>query len=403
MIGATDENQAGDSSVTTVPFQLNPPLTEAQSYLSHPGGTLEIDDAGNVSGDWDERKPNKDGYIAYQKVDRGPFEVLVRAEGYEDAWVRGESAPHDDTIEVLMVPRKESGFLGTYQNPGNLLYCFTNNQNFWQMLGYTAHLLPVCVMRGEDIRPFIRRVRSYANTLVTVGTHLSPWKIANGWRFDPRTNEAKDALNRMFDIGAEEGIRFAHGVAADMQDLSDNDKRRIWNEQCDIMSGRWNLIARCGNESEVNGWHPDMFERRDLHGVLQSAGSVGLGQRPHQHYRDFSEWEGRRTPDSGWHKCLDDAGAGIFEQHVGYADQHSIPVPIVMIEGQFFADTDPDHVGDRRCTDPQKALQYGLQIGASCAGGAVGTSMGMEGKFDGPVAEACARQQLYGMKTAFHR
>jgi hypothetical protein len=208
----------------------------------------------------------------------------------------------------------------------------------------------------------------------------------------------------MFDIGAEEGMRYAHAVAADFQyGLSDDEKRRIWREECEIISGRWNLFARCGNETGVNGWDPSLFDRPNLHGVLQSAGSTGIGTPPAQQYRDFSEWESRRTPDSGWHKCLDDAGAGIYEQHVGYGDQRAIPVPIVMIEGQFFADTDPDHVGDRRSTDPQRALQYGLQIGASCAGGAVGTSLGLEGKLDGDVAAECARQQLRGMRAAFLR
>lgn len=364
---------------------------------------------------WDERFSGPEGSIGFQGVPHKLTRVYFTKAGYQDlVWpADGPSLPVDGAIELRMergessqVPSGgESGFIGTYQNPGNLLYGFRDDRGPWQLLGYSAHLLPVCVLKGEDIRPFIRRVKGYgANVLITIGSHLSPWKDANGYHFDPRTNEAKDALGRMFDTCADEGMRVAHAVAADFQyGLSDTDKRRIWNEQCDLMAGRWNLLARCGNESNVNGWDPSLFERRDLRGVLQSAGSTGIGNPPHQAYRDFSEWEGRRTPDSGWHKCLDDAGAGMYEQLVGYGDQHAIPVPTVMLEGQFFADTNPDHVGDHRETDPQRALQYGLQIGASCAGGAVGTSLGLEGKEDGPIAAECARQQLRGMRAAFLR
>lgn len=349
------------------------------------------------------------GAVAMEYLPAGSYKVWPFAEGYTP--VVEEDNPRNTVlvdgenpqIEIAMrACGTEEGFLHAYDHGANLVYGFAQaNGAPWQMRGYSAHLLPVCVLKGEDIRPFIRRAQSYgANTLVTIGTHLSPWKDANGWHFDPRNHPEQDALARMFDVGAEEGIRFAHAVAADMQGLSDDDKRRIWHEQCALMDGRWNLFARCGNESNVNGWDPALFDRPNLHGVLQSAGSSGEGNPPHQQYRDFSEWEARRSP---WHKALDDAGAGMFEQLLGYADQHAIPVPTVMIEGLFFADTDPDHVGDRRSTDPERALMLGLQIGASCAGGAVGTSLGLEGKMDGPVAAECARQQLRGMRAGFLR
>ena len=299
-------------------------------------------------------------------------------------------------------PTRESGFIHTYANAGNLVYGFATEQNHaWQMLGYSAHLLPVCVLKGEDIRPFIRQAQSYgANTLVTIGNHMSQWKRDNGWWFDARTNEAKDAIAKMFDIGAEMGIRFAHAICADMQSLSDSEKLDLWSDQADIIDGRWNVFLRDGNEANVNGWHPSMFPKRNLHGVLQSCGSNGENGLPFYPHKDFSEWEARRSP---WHKALDDAGAGMFEQNQGYGDNPPWQCPIVMLEGLFFADTDPDHVGDHRSTDPERALMMGLQIGASCAGGAVGTSLGLEGKIDGPIAAECARQQLRGMQAAFLR
>lgn len=369
-------------------YQQDTPEKAGHSLLIEPGGT-----------------------VAMEYLPVGGYQVWPFADGFEPigvvfplpvALVEGDNPQ----IEIPMQPvGVENGQLGTSADPKNLLYGFTSQGKPWQLRGYTAHLLPVRVMQGRDIRPFLREAIGYgANTIITIGSHLSQWKKDNGFHFDPRTQQAKDALRTMFDIGAEMKIRFAHGVAADFQyGLSDTEKRRIWDEQCELMDGRWNLLARCGNESEVNGWHPDLFPQKNLHGVLQSAGSVGLGKPPHQGYRDWSEWEGRRLPDSPWHKCLDDAGAGMFEQLVGYADQHAIPVPTVMIEGQYFADTNPDHVGDKRETDPQKALMYGLQIGASGAGGGVGTSRGLEGDPNGPVAAECARQQFRAMKAAFLR
>lgn len=349
------------------------------------------------------------GTVSIELLPAGFYRIHPLAEGYQADPVDVEM-PHDEQIVIAMTKLPapgESGFLGTAHYQHDLLHYFVDDKNQpWQMRGYTAHLLPARVLQGRDIRPFIREAQSYdANTLITIGTHLSPWKTDHGFRFDPRTQQAKDALVTMFDVGAEMGMRFAHGVAADMQyGLTDAEKRRIWDEQCELADGRWNLLWRCGNETRVNGWDPSLFPQKNLHGVLQSAGSTGENTIPIQQYRDFSEWQSRRSP---WHKVLDDSGAGIFEQNNGYngggQQVGPFPCPIVMIEGIYFADTDPDHVGDARETDPQKALMVGLQIGASCAGGGVGCSRGLEGDPNGPVAAECARQQFRGMQAAFLR
>lgn len=394
---------------STLLFGLNQPQVKARLWSAAFANGAPPSEYG--SGAWDERFSGPEGSIGFQTVPDGAFQVYFSKDGYQPQQYPLDgtgTAPQNGAIEIRLEagsPPGESGFLGTYSESANLEYGFTSQGNPWQLRGYTAHLLPSRVLQGRDITPFIREAQTYgANTLITLGCHLSDWKVQHGFKFDPRTQEAKDAIVKMFDTCAAMGMRVAHGVAADFQyGLSDADKRRIWDEQCEIADGRWNLLWRCGNESEVNGWHPDLFPQKNLHGVLQSAGSVGLGKPPHQSYRDWSEWEGRRLPDSPWHKCLDDAGAGMFEQLVGYADQHAIPVPTVMIEGQYFADTNPDHVGDKRETDPMKALMYGLQIGASCAGGGVGTSRGLEGDTNGPVAAECARQQFRGMQSAFQR
>jgi hypothetical protein len=323
-----------------------------------------------------------------------------------------------DIVVTLQRVGVESGFIKKYlsapdhDDPSrskNLVYGFiAEDGKPWQYVGYSAYLLVSCVKKGQDIVPFIRRVQSYdANVLVTLGAALSPWCVSNGFGFDPREQATKDAIAKIFDVCAAEKMRVCHMVASDFQHggLSDGDKTRIWNEQCDIMDGRWNVFAACGKEQDVNGWDVSLFPQRDLHGVLQSAGSAGEGKPPLHPSRDFSMWETRKPEEGGdpWHKCLDDAGAGMFEQQAGYAGFPATRCPVVMIEGIHLADTDPDHVGDRRTTDKERALMFGLQIGASCAGGAVLTSLGQEGKLDGAVAAECARQQIRGMRTAFLR
>lgn len=374
---------------------------------------FEIDQAGHqllIDGDT----------AAMEYLPVGRYRVWPLAEGYQYRSLGDDGVTILDFRDIDLVDGEnpqaafaleivgtEAGFLGTYSESANLEYGFTSQGQPWQLRGYTAHLLPARVLQGRDIRPFIREAQSYgANTLITLGCHLSDWKVQHGFKFDPRTQEAKDAIVKMFDTGAEMGVRFAHGVAADFQyGLSDTEKRRIWDEQCEIADGRWNLLWRCGNEAQVNGWDLSLFPQKNLHGVLQSCGSNGENGIPFQSYRDWSEWEPRRSP---WHKSLDDSGAGIFEQNNGYQPENAPQVgpfrcPIVAIEGIYFADTNPDHVGDARETDPQKALMVGLQMGASCAGGGVGTSRGLEGDLNGPVAAECARQQFRGMRAAFQR
>ncbi len=390
---------------STLQIQLDPKLENVMVHLGdHP---LTIDAAGNVDGDWDERKTNKEGYVAFMFTPPGKAYVYIEGLPPLDPI----DMPHDALVTVPYAPAAEGqhGFIKTYSHPENLEYGFQDDAGKpWQMVGYSAYLLVSCVKKGQDIVPFLRNLKSYGgiNTIVTLGAALSPWCVDNGFGFDPREQATKDAITAMFETCEAEKLRVCHMVASDFQygGLSDADKTRIWNEQCDLMWGRWNLFAACGKEQNVNGWDPSLFLRHDLGGVLQSSGSAGEGVAPLQPPRDFSMWETRNHLEgAGWHKVLDDAGAGMFEQNAGYAGFPATKCPIVMIEGLHLADTNPDHVGDKRETNPAKALQFGLQVGASCAGGAVLTSLGQEGKFDGAVAKQCAMEQIRGMRTAFLR
>lgn len=89
-------------SSSRLALQLNPPLEDVQTHLSS-GVPPVVDDAGNVDGDWDERKSNKDGYVAYQLVPGGKAFVLVRAKGYKD-YLLPVNMPDDSTQQVNLEP-----------------------------------------------------------------------------------------------------------------------------------------------------------------------------------------------------------------------------------------------------------------------------------------------------------
>lgn len=314
--------------------------------------------------------------------------------------------PAPTPIEAPAVAeREERGFLRV-GGPERSPYFVDEDNQPWQLRGYSTHLfLPE--MAKRDLAPIIAEAKGYGyNTLITIGTHLSQWKRDNGFVMDPLSSDYPERLARMFDMAAEQKMRVAHAVLADAQfPMTGDQQRRIIAISAAVMRGRWNVIARKGNESNVNGWDPFGLDFGDLGGVLWSQGSSGEGNVPHFPHGDFSEWESRRQP---FHKSMDDSGAGILEQHSGYKTPEGVQFgpwrcPVVMIEGKYFHDTPQDKWGDHRDTDPALALAQGLQIGASCAGGGFGASDSNECLPLQPNAAECARQQARGMKAAFLR
>lgn len=83
----------------TLEFQLNPKLENIQTHLGHEPPTIDV--AGNVDGDWDERKTNKEGYVAYLNVPAQQQHVLIRAAGYEDVAFPVEM-PQPGLLTVLL-------------------------------------------------------------------------------------------------------------------------------------------------------------------------------------------------------------------------------------------------------------------------------------------------------------
>lgn len=283
---------------------------------------------------------------------------------------------------------------------------FICDGDFWLFAGYTMHTLPTAVKKqNADVPALLREAKSYgANTIVAIGMHRSDWKKANGFDLDPFEAGWQDVLARMFDLAAAEDLRVALGVLADAQGYDTNQQQRILDMASEVMRGRWNAIARKGNESNVNGWDPARLHFPDLGGVLTSHGSQGEDNpnnvnRPYRPFLRFGEYEGRRDLP----KALIDAGGGMRELQAGFAGWEHVPVPLIHVEPAMFHDTSPDMYGDRRWTSVSDAVALGVNTSANCAGGAFGASDGMVCRSLQPAAAEMARGYFRGMWGGFKR
>lgn len=278
---------------------------------------------------------------------------------------------------------------------------------FWQFRGYSIHYLPNCVAGGYACDPFdavLDQVIDYGyNTLVTIGLHASPWKYANGWAFNPLTHpNYYQIIEAMFDRAEDRRVFLAHAILADVQHYA-GDPHDLFRRTCEIARGRKYVLLRKGNEDLSNGWHPNNYPfPTDMGDVLLSQGSRGEGTNPSRDpffpYLDWVEYEViRKFPKAFLDLPLRQMMDGDF---AGPATNR----PTVNIEPMFFADTDPDHVGDRRSTDIRVAREMGLMM-AACAGGAFGCSLGLECRVlpSGSLSDQCARAFIEALVAGFKR
>jgi hypothetical protein len=268
-------------------------------------------------------------------------------------------------LEALPAVGQESGYL--HIEGRNFV---TDQGQPWQFRGYSSHYLPNCAAgdpKCSSIDDVMAQIVEYGyNTIVTVGMHASPWKYANGWAFNPINRpDYFHWLGQMFDKAEDHRVRIAHAPLADMQHYG-GDKQWFWRESCAVMRGRPLVLPRKGNEDFSNGWHPDDYHFPDMGGLLLSQGSRGEGTKPKFNpfypYLDWVEYEViRKAPkmflDLPLRQLMDGDFAG-----------PPTDCPTVNIEPMFFADTNPDHVGDERSTDPRVALEMGVMMAARAAG-----------------------------------
>ncbi len=363
--------------------------------IGHQSSDAAYDDrftdlAGNTA--WPNPLPSSEGYtlyVNYANVNPRYDKTSVFVDSL------GDNVPI--TLSLLNV-----GFeRGQLHTAGRDFY--TEDGQPWQFRGYSVHYAINAMFpnSGLDIDGVLdEMVELGYNTLVSIGMHASPWKTANGWRCTPIEHpDYFIKLAELFDKVAAKGLRIAHAPLADMQHLpSSFDKQKFWRDSCAVMAGRWNVIARKGNESRHNGWHQNDYQYPNMGGVLCSQGSKGGEQNPIQPYLDFEEFELRRDlPKMFVDAPLRQLNDGDFHGATG-----PINKPIVSIEPIFFHDTNPDHVGDERSTDPRVALELGVLTG-TCAGGAFGSSHSLECKRLQPLARQCASEYSRGIRAAFLR
>lgn len=275
----------------------------------------------------------------------------------------------------------------------------------WQFRGYSAHYLQNCFAGGYACDPFddvLDQIIEYGyNTIVHVGFHNSPWKQANGWAYGPHTDPNYfHNLDRMITRAADKRVRVAPAILADIQHRPAGfDPQWFFREYCAVAKGRWNVLPRKGNESRSNGWSEGEYQfPGDMGGCLLSQGSRGEALNPYVPYLNWVEFEVRRKLpkmflDLPLRQMMDGDFAG-----------PATNCPTVNIEPMYFADTNPDHVGDQRSTDPRVALEMGVMM-AACAGGAFGCSLGLECRVlpAGSISDQCAREFIRGLKAGFVR
>ena len=114
-------------------------------------------------------------------------------------------------------------------------------------------------------------------------------------------------------------------------------------------------------------------------GVLCSQGSKGGEENPHFPYLHFCEFELRRDMPKMF------VDAPLRQLMDGDFPGPATNRPTVSIEPILFNDTNPDHVGDERSTDPRVALELGVLTG-TCAGGAEEYFRGLTAGFVRPLA-----------------
>ncbi len=348
---------------------------------------------------------NQDGYTDWELPD-GMLSIQVAASGFVTRTVShtvAELATQHNCIQLDRAPSpipigKEHGYLRADTT------IFRDDQNApWLFAGYTIHTLLVNVSHGQDINPLLDGpIADGYNTIIVLGGFYGDWYTQNGFALDQRAPEYQAWLRTLFDITASRGVRVYLRVFQSAQALNQSEQTAIWNATCDSARGRWNVLLGLVNEAPVNGVDPAQFAPcPNMQGVLQSRGSMGINNPPFSPHWDFAEWEPRREPV---YKAMDDAGAGVLELIHGYTEYpQGVNVPVIIGEPPFFNEVTPDQYGDTRWTDPNLALQLGLNIGADSAGGAFGSATGLVALPDTPGTVILRQQFLRGLKAAFIR
>lgn len=373
------------------------------AFNGDPAGDHKVEGA-HVLFDAQSADTDGAGNVSFDQQPDGVHHVTVQADGFNPV-ITDVTLPHSDPLNVALTrtlaSSGQSGFLHTCSvRPSGPDLCDDSGQP-WLFAGYDTYTLLANAAHGHDITPVLDEAAGYGyNVAVVLGMDLGPWSKDHSYDLDPRDPRWPGLVAQLFDDAAQRQMRVFFAVFQQAQPLSDAEQKAVWQRACDVARGRWNVILALGNEDDVNGWRHENFPRcnGDMGGVLLSTGSRGINNPPTPPNWDIALWEPRRGP---LHKAMDDAGAGVLEQHAGYPGFPAVTVPVVEIEPPFFNNVTPDQFGDQRWTDPKLALQLGLEIGSNSAGGSYGDSYSLIG--EPSRCQECARQFIRGLRAAFQR
>lgn len=363
--------------------------------------------------------------MRYSEVDVVEFQRIVAKESPGDAgnciwnvrhaydggckfssWKRSQYG-HLNTFRtergLPLVPLKggESGFL-KIQDGGFV----TERGEPWIFGGYTHFDAPALrIMHGVSIRDLLVEPIKYgANTVVWFGMR----QRANGEKFDPfKLPNYRDDLSRAFDEAAAEEMRVLFRVIVDRRTLGWSDQQCVdlWGLCCEIMRGRWNVIACLGNELIAES-APDqnIFMLPDLKGVLASRGTNGGERLPPRPFWDIAEWE----PPREIPKALYEASVGLMQMREGNVGSDwggPIPDHVALINSEplgFHEFSTPS-----RSSDPAVARALGVASAYAtqrkCSGATFHTTFGQTCEPLGPNTAQCAYAFYNGLYAGFVR
>lgn len=315
---------------STLQLQLDPKVENAMVHIGY--GPMPTDDAGNVDGDWDERKTNKDGYVAFLHVPPVPQYILVRAKGYQDRYLDFIEMPYDDLIVVTLTPvplkrlRVDGRHFVTYDGRVDLRLadCFQG---------------PDRCEAGEDLRPIFAQLQAEGfNGIRVFGTDKAiPAQLG---RPTFRANPAK--IPGFCHLAGEYGLYvlwvvFTDGVVPEHEQLD------YYLAVTDGLRVEPNTLLSLVNEYTEHENYVERVRFPKPLNIAASSGSAGMDQPTSPPHWDFDEFHPRRDrPNSIKDCCVVD--------HPNY------------LQGLAVLIDEPDRFG----SDGNPDAEYcGLQAGAS--------------------------------------
>lgn len=340
-----------DSS--TLQLQINPKLENVNVYVSYDHPPV-IEPNGEISGDWDERKTNREGYVAFLEVDswRNSF-VLIQAARYEDLFLPAIYMPHDDLVAVDLVALPPP-----IPQPVELPKLHVERRHF-----YTAEKVRLDLimadsfqaydrwLTGEDLYPIFNQLQMKGfNAIRVFGMDKAIPEQIGRPAFRPQDHgNYYSQIQPFCAYAALFGLYVSFVVFADTADIMPSEPEQMthFNKVVEELKYATNTIGSLVNEYTEH----ENFVRREAftrpQGMAFSSGSVGSDPSNNvtsPPWWDFDEFHPRRDRPSSIKDCC-------VVDHPNYLD-HGMAILI----------DEPDRFGSNGNPDVEYCA---LQAGAS--------------------------------------